>query len=282
MNQAQRAAEITLQMKLHNNYFYLSSDETDESLLALPCLRVRIEHPDGRSRIYPVYRQNAMIYGELSDYIKHHGCACCSLTSVLAAMRRSLSQNMPQDTITQVEKTRLPRWEYEKNYDKPLSRQMPVSLYGISQILQKESISCRLVASFDRQEAMEIIDRHLSSGNPVIFETSRIRYRNRMIVSLNDRRYAGSYHTMVMLGYDSRKRVICADSADRDWAGQRQRLKRAELSELMNYMFPQKNTEDNRVYFHKRKNNGGFILVYAWERLDNMIQKNIDKMNFIP
>ncbi len=273
---------IDLYLKKHNHSCYLEYGEEIFSLLDQPCLQVRIHSPEGNKRIYPVFQQNAMVYGDYSDYMRMHGCACCSLTSVLAAMRRSKAGFMPQDTIRIVEKEYLPRWDYEKNYSKPVSRQMPVTLYGISQILKKESIQCNYVMHFERKTAMDVIDRHLCSGNPVIFETSRIRYKKNLPVSFNDKKYAGSYHTMIMLGYDRQGKVIFTDSATRSWAGDRQRLKWADLSELMNYMFPQKNTESNPVYFQKRKNTGGFILVYAWEKIENMIQKNIDKLTFIP
>ena len=273
---------IDLYLKKHNHSCYLEYGEEIFSLLDQPCLHVRVHNPEGNTRVYPVFQQNAMIYGEYSEYMKMHGCACCSLTSVLAAMRRSMAGYMPQDTIRTVEKKYLPRWDYEKNYSRHVSKQMPVTLYGISQILKKESIQCNYVMHFERKTAMDVIDRHLCSGNPVIFETSRIRYKKNLPVSFNDKKYAGSYHTMIMLGYDRQGKVIFTDSATRSWAGDRQRLKWADLSELMNYMFPQKNTESNPVYFQKRKNTGGFILVYAWEKIENMIQKNIDKLTFIP
>lgn len=283
MNQENaHVTEVTLKLTEHNTSYYLDYDPEIESYLDENVVRVRISHPISADRVYPVFQQNAMIYGEFSDYIRLHGCACCSLTSVLAAMRRSKSRFMPQDTILQEEQNLLPRWEYDKNYDKSLKKQMPVSLYGICQILQKEAIKCKYVASFRRQEALEIIDRHLRSGNPVIFEASRIRYKGNFPVSFNDQKFSGSYHTMLMLGYDKEGKVIITDSAQREWSGSWQRLKKADLSELMDYMFPQKATEHTPAYFQKRKSTGGFILVYAWERIENIVQKNIDKMTFVP
>ena len=274
--------QVCLTLSEHNQSWHLEYGQEIHDLLHLPRLRVAVCHPDGSSRVYPVFQQNAGIYGEYSQYMKMHGCACCSLTSVLAAMRRDMAGFMPQDTITRVEKTTLPRWDYEKNYGKSVRRQMPVSLYGISQILKKESIRNNYVMHFERKTALEVIDRHLRSGNPVIFETSRIRYKGNHIVSLSDKKYAGSYHTMIMLGYDRDGRVIFTDSATRPWAGEGQRLKWADLKELMNYMFPQKNTENNPVYFHRRRDTGGFILVFAWDKIENQVQKNIDKMMFFP
>lgn len=88
-----------------------------------------------------------------------------------------------------------------------------------------------------------------------------MRRKGKRIVRFFDKKYAGSYHTMILLGIDEEGQVVFTDSATRDWAGEVQRLKRAELSELICYMFPQKNTEDTHVYFSRKKNTGGYILI---------------------
>lgn len=73
--------------------------------------------------------------------------------------------------------------------------------------------------------------------------------------------YAGSYHTMILLGVDEEGQIVFTDSATRDWAGEQQRLKRAKLSELISYMFPQKNVGDTHLYFSRKRNTGGYILI---------------------
>ena len=40
-------------------------------------------------RVYPVFQQKAGVYGEASEYILRHGCACCSLTTALAPFAKS-------------------------------------------------------------------------------------------------------------------------------------------------------------------------------------------------
>ena len=142
------------------------------------------------------------------------------------------------------------------------ARQMPVSLYGISVILKKEGISCEYVGNFEDNYAEKQIMEHLQKGSPVIIETSRMRRKSRRIVRFFDKKYAGSYHTMILLGVDEEGQVVFTDSATREWAGEVQRLKRADLSELISYMFPQKNTEDTHLYFSRKKNTGGYILLY--------------------
>ena len=111
------------------------------------------------------------------------------------------------------------------------------------------------------EAAIEQIREHLYKGQPVIIETSRIRRKGRWICSFFDKKYAGSYHTMILLGIDEEGQAVFTDSATRAWAGEQQRLKRAELSELMTYMFPQKNVQDMHLYFSRRKNTGGYILI---------------------
>ena len=173
-------------------------------------------------------------------------------------IRRNKHRNHPRRNILY----HFPKEVYEKNYGKVMARQMPVSLYGISVILKKEGISCEYVGNFEDNYAEKQIMEHLQKGSPVIIETSRMRRKSRRIVRFFDKKYAGSYHTMILLGVDEEGQVVFTDSATREWAGEVQRLKRADLSELISYMFPQKNTEDTHLYFSRKKNTGGYILLY--------------------
>ena len=197
-------------------------------------------------RVYPVFQQKAGVYGEASEYI----------------LVEKYAKLTPDQTICEIEKKHFPKEVYEKNYGKVMARQMPVSLYGISVILKKEGISCEYVGNFEDNYAKKQIMEHLQKGSPVIIETSRMRRKGRKIVRFFDKKYAGSYHTMILLGVDEEGQVVFTDSATREWAGEVQRLKRADLSELISYMFPQKNTEDTHLYFSRKKNTGGYILLY--------------------
>lgn len=221
-----------------------------------------VEISDGdSSRIYPVFQQKAGIYGDYSEYMTCHGCACCSLTTALAAFVENYADLTPDETIRRVERKHFPADVVQKNYGKVMARQMPVSLYGIAAILKKEGVACEYVGNFADDAAIEQIREHLYKGQPVIIETSRIRRKGRWICSFFDKKYAGSYHTMILLGIDEEGQAVFTDSATRAWAGEQQRLKRAELSELMTYMFPQKNVQDMHLYFSRRKNTGGYILI---------------------
>ena len=61
---------------------------------------------------------------------------------------------------------------------------------------------------------------HLYKGKPIIIETSRMRRKGKRIVHFFDKKYAGSYHTMILLGVDEEGQVVFTDSATRDWAGE--------------------------------------------------------------
>ncbi|MCD8019685.1 MAG: hypothetical protein LUF92_08950 [Clostridiales bacterium] len=214
-------------------------------------------------RTYPVFQQKAGDYNEYSEYMTRHGCACCSLTTLLAAYVPSYRFLRPDDTIRQVEKKVFSESVWQNNYGKPMARQMPVSLYGISCVLKDSHVAHRYMGAFEDAAAMEEIEAHLFSGKPVVIETSRMKREHGRVVRWFDKKYAGSYHTMILLGIDRDDQIIFTDSATRDWAGERQRIKWAALSDLMAYMFPQKNVADRHVYFSKRKNTGGYILVDA-------------------
>ena len=97
---------------------------------------------DGDSqRIYPVFQQKAGIYGDYSEYMTRHGCACCSLTTALAVFVEKYADLKPNGTISEVERKHFPEEVYMENYGKVMARQMPVSLYGISLILQEYGVS---------------------------------------------------------------------------------------------------------------------------------------------
>ena len=146
-------------------------------------------------RVYPVFQQKAGVYGEASEYILRHGCACCSLTTALAAFVEKYAKLTPDQTICEIEKKHFPKEVYEKNYGKVMARQMPVSLYGISVILKKEGISCEYVGNFEDNYAKKQIMEHLQKGSPVIIETSRMRRKGRKIVRFFDR----FFHTFLSL-----------------------------------------------------------------------------------
>ena len=69
-------------------------------------------------RVYPVFQQKAGIYGEASEYILRHGCACCSLTTALVAFVEKYAKLTPDQTVYEIEKKHFPKEVYEKNLSK--------------------------------------------------------------------------------------------------------------------------------------------------------------------
>ena len=213
------------------------------------------------ARTFRVFQQKAGTYGAYSDYMTRHGCACCSLTTLLAAYVPRYRALRPDETIARVEREHFDERVWKKNYGKHIARQMPVSLYGISRILTDCGVSHRYVGDFKDEDAVNEIRAHLRSGRPVVVETSRMKRQNGRIVRWFDKKFAGSYHTMILLGEDENGHFIFTDSATREWSGDWQRLKKAEPGDILSYMFPQKNIEDSHVYFSRRRNTGGYILM---------------------
>lgn len=245
--------------KVQSGRSYLMADQLPDST-NVPRLDVSIRYPDGQERIYPVFAQSAGQYNDYSDYMTRHGCACCSLTTLLAAYRRHFKDLNPGYTVL-VEADILGEEAWIKNYSKSIARQMPISLYGISRILSHYHIPNQYVRDFQDDEAVREIKNHLYHCHPVVVETSRVRRKNSHVASIFDKKYAGSYHTMILLGIDMEGYAVMTDSAFRSWSGNHQRLKRVRLEELINYMYPQKSTRDRHLYFSKRRNTGGYLLI---------------------
>ncbi|MBQ0078471.1 MAG: C39 family peptidase [Eubacterium sp.] len=220
---------------------------------------------------YAIFHQGAMAYGEYSEYMKSHGCACCTLTTILGAYVPHLYGITPDKTITEIEKHVLGEETWEANYSKPLKNQMPISFMGIRKIMDHYGIAHRFVPMRVREKAHEDIAAHLETGRPVVIETSKIRYRGNLPAAVNDKKFAGSYHTMLIVGIEKdRDTVWVTDSATRPWAGKMQRLKRVSLEELITYMFPCVKPHNKHMYFHGRLNSGGYILIKQYPDNDEL------------
>ncbi len=235
--------------------------EYESSGLDVSALPLKIREGEKESRSFSVYAQHAEEYGEWSEYLRRHGCACCSLTLLLGMYCDEYEGIRPERTISEIERKHFGSEQWERNYSRKIADQMPVSQLGISRILSEEGIPHRYIQKYRPEEAWGEIRAHLLTGKPVVIIASRIRYKNGLIISINDRKYAGSYHTMVLLGLNRQGKVVFADSASRKWAGQRQRIKEARMADLMHYMFPVRKKEAKTSYFSGRWDTGGYILI---------------------
>ena len=82
-------------------------------------------------RTYRVFAQTSKKYKK-NSFISLHGCAVCSLTTVLSGYSKKYRNYTPDKTSRILEKKVFGSSRWNANYRKSLGAQRPVSLYGIS------------------------------------------------------------------------------------------------------------------------------------------------------
>lgn len=216
-----------------------------------------------QKRIYAIHKQNGKknLSKQFPRYMPGHGCSASSLACVLSAYAGFTHK--PFYLVEKIEKDYFGE-AWEKNYSKKdtddsKSRPMPISLYGMTKILDGYGIKNEYVRAFDDQKAEKQIESHLKTGNPVIFIVSG---KSRFFGARKNKWTTG-YHCMTMLGMTDQGEVIVADTVDRsrEIFGKDQRIKYAPLKELVGYMFSCKNTTSTSVYWNGRTSSGGYILI---------------------
>lgn len=208
---------------------------------------------------FNIYAQKGFGINKKS-FIYNHGCAASALTTVLNAYSKKYKNYTPTMTYKNAEKSAFGKKTWNKNYKKRMSGQRPVSICGISKVLTKSGISNKYVRKFSNKKALTDIEKHLYKGNIVVIETNNRAQVNGRYVGKKVTKWAGSKHTMVLLGMTDTGKVIVADSSHRPWAGSMQRVKLGNLEEIVKYMIPCKNNK-KYMYYHKLVDSGGYILV---------------------
>ena len=215
------------------------------------------------NRTYSIYKQNGKdnLSTQFPHYMQGHGCSASSLTTVLSAYAGVTYK--PAHMVEKIEKKYFGD-DWTKNYSKKdtsnsKSRPMPISLYGMTQILDKYGVRYNYVRDFSDSLAKQQIEAHLRTGNPVIFVVAA---KSRKEGAL-DNKWTSGYHCMTMLGMTDTGKVIVADSVDRSSSifGNNQRIKYASLGELIGYMFPCTNTTSTSIYWSGKAASGGYILI---------------------
>ena len=209
-------------------------------------------------RTYRVFAQTSKKYKK-NSFISLHGCAVCSLTTVLSGYSKKYRNYTPGKTSRILEKKVFKSSRWNANYRKSLGAQRPVSLYGISKVLSYCNISNRYIRFFKDKTAVKQIEKHLKTGNPVIIEVNNRTQKNGRFGSYTNKG-SSSKHTMVLLGMTNTGKVIVADSATRKWSGKKQRIKFTTMKELVKYMIPCKSVSTS-VYYKSVSSAGGYILV---------------------
>lgn len=211
---------------------------------------------DSGARTYRVYRQAAEVNktkgdnGVPSSYMPSHGCAACAASTVLSGYA---GMNWgPAYFVETIERNEFGA-EWTINYSKKKSKQMPVSLYGITRILDRYGVRNEYVRACDPVGAYQQIENHLKGGNAVIVEVKKMG---------GDTRWAKTKHTMVLLGMTDTGQVIVADSADRTSTfGNQRRIKYATLLDVFRYTFPCTDLTSTAAYYTREASCGGYILV---------------------
>lgn len=213
---------------------------------------------NGTQRTYRLFKQNAHNYPRYDSYLAWHGCATCSLATVLGAYNDNYTGVLPSSVIDGVEKQYTSNKDWTREHvNRSLRGQMPLSLYGISSILKSSEVENNYVRTYTESEARRDILSHLKTGNSIIFE---VRQKNNR-TGKKTKRWTNSYHTMVLLGVLTNGKVLLCDSVDRSWYNGGQRLKTVELSDIMEYMFPC-TTFSESMYYNGASSDGGYIKIY--------------------
>ena len=213
---------------------------------------------NGTQRTYRLFKQNAHNYPRYDSYLAWHGCATCSLATVLGAYNDNYTGVLPSSVIDGVEKQYTSNKDWTREHvNRSLRGQMPLSLHGISSILKSSGVENNYVRTYTESEARRDILSHLKTGNSIIFE---VRQKNNR-TGKKTKRWTNSYHTMVLLGVLTNGKVLLCDSVDRSWYNGGQRLKTVELSDIMEYMFPC-TTFSESMYYNGASSDGGYIKIY--------------------
>lgn len=213
---------------------------------------------NGKTRTYQLYKQNSYNYPKYNHYIGWHGCATCSLATVLGAYSSSYANILPSEVIDGPEKATVSSNAWDREHvERTLPKQMPLSLYGISSILEHCNVANDYVRTYEEDTAKEDITQHLKTGNPIIFE---VRQKSNKTGKKNDR-WTNSYHTMVLLGILTNGNVLVCDSIDRNWENNGNRIIITSLDDVMEFMFPC--TEFSKsMYYDGANSDGGYIKIF--------------------
>ena len=200
----------------------------------------------------------------LNQYFPRHGCASCTTTSIVRAWGDAKYKNITPLDMSKpggIEEKALGQKLYQNNYAKTNeSKPMPITIPAMSKILTYCGVRNTLVRSYSRASAKKQITGNLNQGKPVIIEVRQYNSAKRR----KDSRWTTGYHTMALLGFTEKGKVIVADPSGgngyKSWSGGWQRIKLVSLDEILNYMYSA-NTTKTPMYFSGSTYCGGYILV---------------------
>ena len=228
-------------------------------------ISVSVKNSKGAIYRYRLYYQNSKYnyykYPKYKDYLVMHGCSTLVLTSVLNATVPKYRNFTPDMVLEEVIRPVVGKNVFRANFSKPLEKQMPIGLKGISKVLTKNGVRNKYVYKYTKKSATKEITEHLASGNPVIF------YQSNSVLT-------PTTHAMIMLGLDDNGRVITGDTVHRPaslW-GKNNRLvkfnttKSAKSTTVKNVCryFNASTSSISKVadFYNGQKGNVAYVLVY--------------------
>lgn len=175
-------------------------------------------------------------------YMKLHGCTASSIAAVIQLY--SSSSKYKKYTAKDI------HYKLEKAVFGKISSEYPPSAYGTQKLLKKAGVNTSYIRSFTRASARKKIQAAVDSGNAVIV----------WLGPGQNLKWTGSVHTVVILGQTDKGRLIVADSCDRKWAGNNQRLKIVSMNDVVNSMMSNTRQKDTN-YWSGWTNSHGFLVV---------------------
>ena len=109
----------------------------------------------------------------------------------------------------------------------------------------------KFVYEFTNEAAVAEITDHLKNGNPVMIT---LRRKN------GNTKWAGTVHTLLLIGLDEKGNAIVCDSANKSWSGNNQRVKFGNVEELVKFMWSSSELSTS-AYYSGRKGTSGYILI---------------------
>lgn len=224
---------------------YVGPENTDQDYVV-----VNFVDSSGKTRIYKIHYQKKGSFENYSDFLDLHGCAISSLTSVLNVEIPEFEHYTPDMVIPKVEENVLGKKLFEYNYSKAVEQQMPITMFGISKVLEEYGIEHEYVYEFTEEAAEEDIKSNLESGKPVIIITGKGE----------DGKWAEFCHVMLLIGLNDDGEAIICDTMNKEWAGETQRIKCAPVEELVSYMWSSEQ-EPEDLYWGGAGGRNGYILL---------------------
>lgn len=219
----------------------------------------RITNVEGFTYNYRIFRQDAE-FDNYSKYLSAHGCSTCALTTILRATVEEFAELTPDQTITDVIYPVVGDKVFNKNFDKSMKRQMPITLAGMTLIFDKYGVEYKK-PSEDPDKRVKQVTKWLKKGNPVLLTFG----------NASDGHLSRFTHTVILLGIDDDGKVIIGDSLLKSAAywGTDGLIKSGKLtvSEMLSFIKKEgnwtvnKETVDNGRIFYKNSSDRGYLLI---------------------